>query len=271
MVNPNQKYVQFLPEKGRIPCTKNDQQIARLEPREPPTIQVLGTTELLEIILMYLPMKDLLLSQRVCRSWHALINTSIRLRRALFLEPVPCGDISYIDWRLDDKGFYDDVHARLSLGDHLRGPNRDQIPRRYPSHWGKTRNDQGRYRIFVNPLLEQLFPVLTADGLYWHGKTDDLPKPVLYEHASWRFMFFTQPPVNCMAVEWDSANNEDEDGGGNADWTITAVRKLRETKGLTMVELYAQLVGIGRLAWIEGRGDWEEYRGAADLEKIVVD
>ena len=215
-------------------------------------------------------MKELLLSQRVCRSWQAVITTSIRLRRALFFEPVPCGDISYIDWRLDDKDLYDDNHARLGLGEPLRGPNRDRMPKRYPSHWGKTRDDQGRYHIFVTPLLEQVFPVLTADGLHWHGTNDELPKSVQYERASWRWMFFTQPPVNCMAVEWDSAIDENDHAGGNADWTITAVRKVPGMKGMTMFELYMQLTGIGKPAWIEGREHWEEYRGAEDLERVVV-
>lgn len=51
--------------------------------------KVFGTNELLENILVRLPMKKLLLAQRVCKHWHSLINGSIRLQRALFMAPVP--------------------------------------------------------------------------------------------------------------------------------------------------------------------------------------
>ena len=215
-------------------------------------------------------MRDLLLAQRISRSWRSLILSSIRLRRALFLESVPCGDISYIDWRLDDKDFYDDAHANLGLGEHLRGPKRDQKPKPYISHWGKARDDGGAYRIFVNPLLVKLFPVLSVTGLYWYETIDTLPKSAQYEYASWKSMFFTQPPVNCMAVEWDSADSEDEDAGSNVDWTVTTFRKVWGSKGLTMQELFWQLMGVGRPAWIEGRELWEEYCRAQDLGRIVV-
>ena len=237
-----------------------------MPPKRSPSTHVLETTELLETILLELPMKDLLLSQRVCRLWHALITTSIRLRRALFLEPVPCGTISYLDWRLDDKDFYDENHARLGLGEDIRGPNCDQMPKVYPSHWGRSREDSGKYHVFVNPLLEKLFPVLSVSGIYWKEQLEDLPKPVQTQHASWRRMYFTQPPVNCMALECDSDGDED-----SADWTITWIQKIHYHKGLTMAELAAQLFNVARPAWIEGRHLWEEYRGSHDLAKVVVD
>lgn len=51
--------------------------------------KLLGTNELLENILVRLPMKRLLLAQRVCKHWKALIDGSLRLQRALFMVPVP--------------------------------------------------------------------------------------------------------------------------------------------------------------------------------------
>lgn len=174
-------------------------------------------------------MKDLLLDQRVCKFWQALITSSIRLRRALFLEPVSCGDISYLDWRLDDKKFYDEIHADLGLGEHIRGPNLDQPPKTYPSHWGTTREDTGKYRVFVNPLLAPMFPFLRSDGVYWQEQLEDLPKSAQHPRASWQSMFFTQPPVNCMAIEWDSGGQD-----GQVDWTIISFRKAAGSKGINM-------------------------------------
>ncbi|KAL1640921.1 hypothetical protein SLS58_006537 [Diplodia intermedia] len=51
--------------------------------------KVLQTTELLVLILAALPIKDLLLAQRVCRRFAALIQTSPALQQALFFRPLP--------------------------------------------------------------------------------------------------------------------------------------------------------------------------------------
>ena len=48
---------------------------------------VLDTVELFEAILVCLPAKELLLTQRVSRRWRDVIGRSIKLQRALFLEP----------------------------------------------------------------------------------------------------------------------------------------------------------------------------------------
>lgn len=53
------------------------------------TAQVLSTPELLEAILLHLPMQDLLLSQRVNKKFKGVIDGSIHLQRALFFEPIP--------------------------------------------------------------------------------------------------------------------------------------------------------------------------------------
>lgn len=49
--------------------------------------RVLCTTELLEMILLHLPLKDLLLAQRVSTKWRAIINDSPDLQKALFFRP----------------------------------------------------------------------------------------------------------------------------------------------------------------------------------------
>jgi hypothetical protein len=46
--------------------------------------RVIGTTELLEKILLRLPMRSLLHTQRVCKSWKQVITTSPSLQQALF-------------------------------------------------------------------------------------------------------------------------------------------------------------------------------------------
>lgn len=53
--------------------------------------QVLQTPELLEMILLSVPCRDLLLSQRVDRMWRGTILGSLKLKRALFM--VPAGPV----------------------------------------------------------------------------------------------------------------------------------------------------------------------------------
>ncbi|KAK4949412.1 hypothetical protein LTR10_012030 [Elasticomyces elasticus] len=63
--------------------------------------QVFHITELLEIILLDLPMQDLLHAQRVCSTWKGVIDGSQAIQRALFFIPGSTTDINYgsIDWK----------------------------------------------------------------------------------------------------------------------------------------------------------------------------
>jgi hypothetical protein len=53
------------------------------------TQAVLATAELLELILLNLPIKDILFAQKVCKQWKQLIDSSPLLQQALFLKPAP--------------------------------------------------------------------------------------------------------------------------------------------------------------------------------------
>ncbi|KAK4540349.1 hypothetical protein LTR36_009306 [Oleoguttula mirabilis] len=222
----------------------------------PASSKVINTAELLEKILLCLPMQCLLLMQRVCKTWHALILSSIHLQRALFLLPASCGAISYLDWRLDDKDLYGAGGAQLGLGEHLRGTKRDGPPRMYKAHWGRTRDDAGQYRVFANPLLAKCFPFISGARAYWQEKLEDLPEPMQRAEASWRAMFFTQPPVNCLAIEWDSEGAEPA-----GEWMVTLVQKAANSLGLRMEGLLLRLIAIGRPSWIQGQDAWEESDG----------
>ncbi|KAI6826204.1 hypothetical protein KC367_g6764 [Hortaea werneckii] len=67
---------------------------------------VLHTTELLENILYFLPMKDLLFAQRVCTKWRELIQRSVPLQEALFFRPRELG----VHWKLVEEP---EVHPKL--------------------------------------------------------------------------------------------------------------------------------------------------------------
>ncbi|KAK3631969.1 hypothetical protein LTR56_012443 [Elasticomyces elasticus] len=52
-----------------------------------PQDRLFGVAELLENVLLGLPLRDLLLSQRVCRTWRGNVKQSSMIQRALFLKP----------------------------------------------------------------------------------------------------------------------------------------------------------------------------------------
>lgn len=58
--------------------------------------QVFGTTELLEEVLLKLPMKDLFMSQKVCKRWKAVLEQSIRIQRTIFFVPATTKDDSEV-------------------------------------------------------------------------------------------------------------------------------------------------------------------------------
>ena len=52
-------------------------------------VRVFEVTEILESIMLEVPMRDLLLSKRVSRQFQQNIVGSVNLQRALFFEPAP--------------------------------------------------------------------------------------------------------------------------------------------------------------------------------------
>ena len=66
--------------------------------------RVLGTYELLEAILSFLPFRDLVTSQRVSSQFKAVVGGSIQLQQKLYLSPVP-EDTTTSDHPLKDAVF----------------------------------------------------------------------------------------------------------------------------------------------------------------------
>jgi hypothetical protein len=60
-----------------------------------PGFHLSNTVELLETVLLYLPIRDILLAQRVNTQWRATLKCSRRLQRALFIEPIVLGCQQY--------------------------------------------------------------------------------------------------------------------------------------------------------------------------------
>ena len=57
--------------------------------------QVGNTYELLENILLHLPLRQLLLAQKVNKKFHAVIQDSLQINQALFWKPI---STDYVEW-----------------------------------------------------------------------------------------------------------------------------------------------------------------------------
>lgn len=70
-----------------------------------PQEQVFDTIELLEMILYKLPIRDLLLSQRVSCRWKQVIEGSIKLQQALFIKSITGPVAMTVDGKLSSYSF----------------------------------------------------------------------------------------------------------------------------------------------------------------------
>ncbi|GAB1740995.1 hypothetical protein NU219Hw_g6249t1 [Hortaea werneckii] len=139
---------------------------------------VLHTTELLENILYFLPMKDLLFAQRVCMKWRGLIQRSIPLQEALFLRPRKLG----VYWKRIREPDVLPKLVKISEEEYLQGQEEE---------------DEVFKAAIPNPLLFDI------DVFGTHRATNEHPmnawflfRPsALSPEASWRKMLIAHAPT----------------------------------------------------------------------------
>ena len=188
---------------------------------------VAGVPELVEMILLQLPVKDVLLAQRVDRTWQGVITGSPKLQQALFFRP--CS-----------------VHKAYVTNSHYtsmqpcRSPAEcDPKERRFPiartaahdnPYWTTDGKDQ--VKVLLNPYIQHW-----GDG-YDILYRNRLGKGLGRKHAaftrpeaSWRKMLLTQPPLreavvdHGKALHWHLLKPDTPDIGITvADWQDSMVR-----------------------------------------------
>ncbi|KAF2867859.1 hypothetical protein BDV95DRAFT_610299 [Massariosphaeria phaeospora] len=124
--------------------------------------------EMLEAILLQLPIQDLLLCQSVCRAFGEMVSSSRPLRRALFLEPAHySGKLS--EWKLLKWNPFLETKLSNALSIRVMGVHRSaEGPVKMVAHV-RFRKDE-------------------VDGL----------NMLLHDQASWKQMLVTQPPVTLL-------------------------------------------------------------------------
>ena len=218
-----------------------------------PTDEVLRLPELLEMILQHLPQKDLLLSQRVSRSFRHTILGSTRLQKALFFAP---------DWLLEGRTF--DAYAADNRPG--RKPENNRLLRRafegcYPTiklaivndkpptagelAIGRRGSEHWSWDVCIS------FPAASSPSpppSHYNSASSISPAAspaVLYPEASWRRMYLSQPPCTSLHLvrRWQRSPNE------------AVVRE----DGITMGAFVAEATKVQKLwheSYISSDRDW---------------
>lgn len=223
----------------------------------------LRTPELLEAILLHTNSQDILLAQRVSKCWQRTIKDSIWLQRMIFMKPVDCGTVSWLDWCFDEERMYTMLH----LGESLRACRRtDEL--KYVPHWGQTRLDRKKFRIFVNPILAKRFPIICA-GSVKAGPVYAVGDGMNHPYASWKKMLITQPPINTMFLRW----KHEYDGVRlyrSKGWSLVPMTCLPGSHGITALDLMDSMPrDTSGFVWIEASERWCKFQGLESLHGVV--
>lgn len=182
-----------------IPDNPTSAQPPSSSPSPPSThLCLLRIPELAELIFQHLPPRDLLLAQRVCRTFYATIHASPTLQQCLFFAP--------------KKRRYP-RHPQ-----HRSSPSSSSNP---PSHHQRKNDDEGDDEQEdeaweTNPLLAAAFPpwfqlryvrsrwdwphaASFANELPWVGDAERV-RAFMRPEASWRRMLVTQPPLRDVQL-----------------------------------------------------------------------
>lgn len=86
------------------------------------SLNVFDTNELLEAILVCLPFEDIIITRGVSKSWNAMFDSSLQLKRATFRAPV--GEILQLD--------VDDTKALYAEDDLIPPSHNGRVSRLLP-------------------------------------------------------------------------------------------------------------------------------------------
>lgn len=198
--------------------------------------------ELVEHVLLQLPLRDILIAQRVNKVWKAIITNSPSIQKALFFRPVEDIQLSLVETR-DIKAApcasraecdyeYDNVHSVPSPGGITR--------------WGVDIADERGYCIVLNPILGVETPwsqryfvenkVLGVENKFRSDKAYRRPE------ASWRKMLFAQRPLkeaivyHSIGFHWHLAKAQD----GSKGLTVGDVHNSARAFGGTLRTIWGE-------------------------------
>lgn len=192
---------------------------------------VFAIPELAEKILLNLPIKELLANaQRVCKSWHTIIEHSPRLQQALFFSPLPGGLLKLL----------------------FLGSGRKAL------RWTEDPSDHRYHKVLANPFNKYLREL----GVY-SGNIDKRKEAFLREDASWRRMLVCQPPTNNLAYPPDRWNIPDPCGHPpmSKQQTGLTYQDVMDAMGKFSCPLSIRV--------LYGTADWEAVEFGFEVERVI--
>lgn len=225
---------------------------------------MLTTTELLEQILSELPFKDLLLAQRVSKTFQTTIAGSITLQKGLFLKPSDQVQPVYQVCIEGEVAPEADIFAR-EIGNNLpTSTTKVQLKDALTSR-DVTTNPNGQLSTILNPILSSLFRHVATenDHIYLavlHGREATNKVSALCGK-----MYLSQPPTTHAAI-MKISNMFGTDAGYkvpiNVLYKIPKYEAVENAKGVTVQDLMDRLVSSDS-SWTEylcfvGTGDQNE-------------
>ncbi len=142
-----------------------------------PANQVFATLELLEMILLHLPERDLILGQRVNTTWHNLTKSSPQLQRKLFYKADVCNvtPMSDIEWNWLYLNFKDLLHCVVPRPEV--GTNDDKYSSWNKMFFCRPAVSEVRLELYYN---KQVFrTVVNPNGVTFGDIRTQLFRPVL--------------------------------------------------------------------------------------------
>ncbi|KAF2490499.1 hypothetical protein BU16DRAFT_155039 [Lophium mytilinum] len=191
--------------------------------------RVLGVTELLENILLKLPIRDIFQAQRVCKQWKTLIDTSPSLQQAMWLVPLSLSSppAEYETYPCPEdlplfRPYAIDRHIVKTK--HLN----PVLPQRY-----------GGAKLMISGLLLHWEPFLDANTLAIPAADVDSFSPGRkgYAQANWGKMQVCKPLItNAQAFCFSRV------GGGSM--RISPFMELHNDTGVTMEDVVKAIAGL---------------------------
>ena len=162
-----------------------------------------STPELLEVVLLYLPMRDLLLAQRVSKTFKAVIDNTQAIQRRLFLLPEPEPprlretEVRINPLLADEKSF---------IGIPLYRSKHEDITSRpvfvIGSQWNSRKLRVASCEVLgikehptARSTCEAWIKLARLPGTTCYGRADKVGKST---RGSWRGIYLTQPPLRIM-------------------------------------------------------------------------
>ncbi|KAM3415134.1 hypothetical protein BST61_g10259 [Cercospora zeina] len=214
--------------------------------------------ELVELVLWFLPTKDLLLSQRTCSQWRSLVQRSECLQQALFLKPEKPRLIAhYVNICRDgqpDKETYSLVPVTQAAMGRVSAQKRPENT----SYYQEAKVFVGQF----NPLLvSRINPpgsvIAEQPSICWDiaSKRVSITLTSLSRHetlaqsAVWRRMHLSQPPTAVVEYTWRFLIPKRDRGNNDADrefhtYIILKSGAVENHAGVTMEDILDEIYDL---------------------------